>query len=465
MNSGPILQLPEQEKKSPPSAFSGAMVMLQLLILVAVVLSVFIPRYVGPDKFVDPAATADRLKQVAVKLESNNLHESAAQTWEEYLELAELDRYQTGNIRFRVGKLWQASGNYARALSQFYLAEALLADSSADLTRDINVRVAECLRRMGRYAELAREVAARSADNPQAAVAAGDQVVAQIGPDKLTVADFDRLLSHEIDLAVRSRMGHSSEEEDALRRRFHEQFADPAARARQLEQIVATRVLAEEARANALHEDKAFRDRLVAVADNLLASTQLFEEIKKRATVTDEDVKRFHAANRDRYDEPAASYIAHILCASQDDAKGLLERINEGESFDQLAKSHSLDAATKDKFGILSTPLSKEANGPSPIALQNAVRERILAAATGSVLDEPVKSDRGWHVIKVVSHRERTERPFDQIADVVRRDTQAAREREVTEMYLAELFDKMKVKLYPEAFTMSQPDQVSDEEP
>jgi parvulin-like peptidyl-prolyl isomerase len=277
-------------------------------------------------------------------------------------------------------------------------------------------------------------------------------VVAEIGPDKMTVAQFDAFLADEIEQAVNSRMGISDDEKEAMRRRAHQQFADPAARAQQLQQIVATRVLADDARKENLHESKTFRDRLVAVADHILAETHLSQEVSQRAAVTDEDVQNFYAANKDRYSEPASTFIAHIQCDSQEEAGVVLDRIHAGESFDSLVKVASKDAASRDKVGILSMPVQQGSDSLPIFGVNPDLHNKIRSAEAGAVLPDPIKSDRGWHLLKVVSHSEAKEHPFEEVAEQVRRDAALARERAVTEQYLGDLFKRRQVKLYPEVF-------------
>ena len=459
MSQAPNLEVPQRERqpKSRGGA-SGFLIVLQLVLVVLVILSFFVSpgrssKWTLSGGVSGGALPApERQKALAAKLENMNLTEQAADAWETYLAMVDPEPFEAGNIRFRIGKLRQASEEYGAAIAQYYLAEELLHGSSDDLSHEIDLRVTECLRRLGQYADLAREVAARASETDGQAVLEGQQVVAEIGEEKVTLVDFDRLLTNEIELAVKSRLGLTPEEEDALRKRAHEQFGDPQMRAQQLHQIIASRVLADEARKQGLHESKEFRDRLVAVADGILASTLLFEEVNKRATVTDADVERFYAANADTYAEPPASFIAHILCRDEQHARDLIERINQGGSFDKMVKSESLDTTTREKLGILTAPVLEENDFVPGIGADAELRDRIRQAEAGKILDRPVESDRGWHVIKVLSHRERVERPLEEIKAEVQRDTLAARRREVTDQYMAELFDQAGVKLYPQVF-------------
>jgi peptidyl-prolyl cis-trans isomerase C len=455
MMPSPNLQVPDTRTADRPrSSLSGLVFVLLLLLLVVQVLSLFVSKKPGGLSFHPRSPLAsEQQKSLAAKLENANLPQEAADAWEQYLAMVDLEPVENGTIHYRIGKLRQEAGEHTKAIAQYYLAEELIGDSSPDLKRQIDLRVVECLRGLGRYQELAREIARRSTDQAGDTELKGQQVVAQIGDEKITVTDFERMLSSEIEMAIKSRMGLSAEEEDALRQRSYEMYADPKVRAEQLSRFVATKVLADVAREEKLDESKDFRDRLTALADNILASTLMYREVQKRGTVTDEDVKRFYAANKERYDKPPATFIAHILCRDEDQARKIIDRIKGGESFDKIARAESLDTSTRDKMGIIATPVLADGEQVPLFGANAELHDTIRDTGAGDILDQPYKNDRGWHVIKVVSHREKVEQPFDDIKDEVRRDTVAARQREVSEQFIKELFEKKHVKLYPEVFT------------
>ena len=457
MTKAPNLEVPPSGP-APRSrgGFSGLAFVILLILLIVNILSFFVSPGASDTATLlstqGSGLSVEQLKDVAVELENKSISAQAADQYEAYLELAPLSPLEKGNIRYRIGRNRQDAGEYAQAFAQYVVAEKLLGDGNPDLADEIGRRRRECLRRMGRYAELAREIAERARGGEEASPLAGQQVVAEVDKEKITVADFDRMLANEIELLVKSRVGLSPEDEDALRRRAHAQFADPQMRVQQLQQIIATRVLADEAREQKIHQSDEFRDRLAGVADGILKATLLHEEIAKRATVTRADIERFYDANRKRYDQPAATFIAHILCRSASHARDVVRRINQGESFEEIAQAESLDTSTREAMGTLTVPVSAEGDFVPLFGADAKLHQAIREAEAGGILPQPYQSVQGWHVIKVASHRERIEQPLEEIIDQVRRDTRAAREREVTEQYIAELFEKHGVKLYPEAF-------------
>jgi len=457
MTKAPKLELPPGEPAPRPrSGLSGFVFVLLLILLVVNVMSFFVSPGTSNmgTLLTTPGAvlSVEQIKEVAVELENKNISTQAADYYEEYLSVAQLSAQEVGNIRYRIGKNRQDAGDYAAAFAQYVVAEKLLEGKNSELVEEIGRRRRECLRQMGRYAELAREIAERARGADQTADLEGQQVVAEIGSEKITVADFERMMASEIELFVKWQVGLSPEDEDAVRRRAEAQFADPQMRMQQLQQIIATRVLADEARVRRIHETEGFRDRLAAVGDGILKSTLLHQEVGKRSTVTHADIQRFYEANKDRYEQPAATFIAHILCRGTSHARDVIRRISQGERFEDIAQAESLDTSTRGAMGTLTVPVSAEGEFVPLFGANPQLHAAIRGAEAGAILPHPYQSVQGWHVVKVVSHRERIEQPLDEIIDQVRRDTRATREREVTEQYMAELFEKHGVKLYPGVF-------------
>lgn len=448
----PKLQLPDARPRER-SGISGLVFVLLLVVLVVQILGLFISA--GDNKpypFIvrEPQLSVDQVREAALELERKNVSGEAADLWSEYLSMARVDALEEGNIRYRIGKNRQNANEPEKAYAQFVMAEILLGDSNAELLDEIARRRRECLRRMGQLADLAREIAEQAQPSGTDAHL-GEQVVAEIGDEKLTVSDFDRMLTEQIELAVKSRPGQTPAEEQINRERYHQQLADPQRRAESLGNLVITRVLAEEARKKNLHESAPFRERLSAMADSVLAQTLLYQEVSQRATVTDDDVRRFYEANRDRYNQPAATFIAHVQCADEAAARQVLARVQAGASFEDLAKTESTDRSTRDKLGIIADPVLASGDVVPLFGRNAALHDAIRDADAGAVLPEPYQSPQGWHALKVVSHRTEQSRPLEEIVDAVKRDTLAARTQEVTAQYLAELEKRYEVKLYPQA--------------
>lgn len=99
--------------------------------------------------------------------------------------------------------------------------------------------------------------------------------------------------------------------------------------------------------------------------------------------------------------------LAHIQLNSADEATKLIEQINKGGNFANLARQHSKDTSSSADGGML--PWA----GPSamPLSFAAAVKEM----KKGDTMRTPVRTDVGWHVVRVVDVRDAAPPPIEAV--------------------------------------------------
>ena len=95
----------------------------------------------------------------------------------------------------------------------------------------------------------------------------------------------------------------------------------------------------------------------------------------------------------------------HILVEKESEAKDIIEQLNKGGKFEELAK-RSKDIGSKDKGGELDWEVP--ANYTKPFA------DALVKLEKGKTTDAPVQSQFGWHVIRLDDTRPVTFPSFDQ---------------------------------------------------
>ncbi len=117
------------------------------------------------------------------------------------------------------------------------------------------------------------------------------------------------------------------------------------------------------------------------------------------------------------YDKEAAKVTAekrararHILVNSEEDANKVMARLEKGESFEEVAKQVSLDGS-RDYGGDLGFFTAGE--------MVPAFSKAVFALEKGEV-SKPVKTDFGWHIIKLEDIQEGGAQPFEQVKDPIR---------------------------------------------
>jgi peptidyl-prolyl cis-trans isomerase C len=151
-----------------------------------------------------------------------------------------------------------------------------------------------------------------------------------------------------------------------------------------------------------------FKNRLAYTRNKLLMESFLQSEAKAAATdqamrtVYDDAVKQMGSEQEVR--------ARHILVPTEEEAKSILAEIKKGTDFAELAKQKSKDPGAAAQGGDLGY-FSKEQMVPE-------FAEMAFKLDKGQ-LSEPVKTQFGWHIIKVEDKRSKPVPPFEQVKDQV----------------------------------------------
>ena len=90
--------------------------------------------------------------------------------------------------------------------------------------------------------------------------------------------------------------------------------------------------------------------------------------------------------------------VQHILVAKKSTANDIIKQLKDGKSFKSLAKKYSLDTENKKNAGKL------PAFDSTDTTLDSSFKTAAFKLKSGEVTDTPVKSQSGYHVIKMISH-------------------------------------------------------------
>jgi peptidyl-prolyl cis-trans isomerase C len=156
-------------------------------------------------------------------------------------------------------------------------------------------------------------------------------------------------------------------------------------------------------------EDKKIADRddfkaKLAFARNRILMDNLLA-VEGKAAITDDAMKKVYDDAAKQITGEQEVHARHILVETEDDAKAVAEELKKGADFAELAKKKSKDPGASDggDLGFF----TKEQMVPEFSAVA-------FALEPGKISD-PVKSQFGWHVIKVEEKRTRKAPDFEQV--------------------------------------------------
>ena len=184
-------------------------------------------------------------------------------------------------------------------------------------------------------------------------------------------------------------------------------YNTPDGRRAILEQIISSKLLLLDARHNLLEAEPEFKAELAKLRENLLinyAGNKVISAVK----VSDEDVKKYYEDNIDRFKQGETVNADHILVESEEKALEILAKIESGEvSFADAAKQHSTCPS-----GQRGGNLGDFGRGQMVPEFDKAVFE----LEVGEITKAPVKTQFGYHLIKLNSKSESSVIPYEQIA-------------------------------------------------
>ena len=167
-------------------------------------------------------------------------------------------------------------------------------------------------------------------------------------------------------------------------------------------------ILAKAAEAKKIGDSADFKRKLDIARNKLLMEGLLTAEAK--SAVTDEAMKKVYAEATKQMGEEKEVHARHILVEKEDEAKAILADLKKGGDFVAIAKEKSKD------------PGSKETGGDLGYFTKDQMVPEFADAAfklDKGQLSDPIKTQFGWHVLKVEDKRNRPVPEFEKVKDQV----------------------------------------------
>jgi peptidyl-prolyl cis-trans isomerase C len=173
-----------------------------------------------------------------------------------------------------------------------------------------------------------------------------------------------------------------------------------------LEFLIDNQLFAEAAEAQKLDQGPEFQTRLNYLKRRALR--ELYFENVLKASVTDADARKIYDDQVKLLKPEEEVSARHILVETEDEAKALKEKLDKGADFAQLAKENSKDPGSKDDGGNLGY------FGHGQMVPQF---EGIVFKLKKGEVSDPVKTQFGWHLIKLEDRRTKQPPAFEIVKD------------------------------------------------
>jgi len=252
---------------------------------------------------------------------------------------------------------------------------------------------------------------------------AQDESVALQGEDKVVAkVNGYEIKASEVRMAFDDVIGQLPNLPKKLRYPFVVQF------------LVERHLLAQLANKDGLAETDDYKRRLAAYQAKALRDSYLAQKIAPQ--VTEEQVRKVYDDEAKKVTETERVRARHILVASEKEANAILAKLKGGEKFEDLAKQYSLDGS-KDYGGDLGYFTAPE---------MVAEFSKAAFALKPGETSKPVKTEFGWHIIRLEDRKMGAAQPYDQVKAAIRN----ALVRQKVQETLTSLHDVAKVEIIDE---------------
>src|SRR5262245_3211955 len=167
--------------------------------------------------------------------------------------------------------------------------------------------------------------------------------------------------------------------------------------------LIDMKIVSKAAEDKKVQDSDDFKKRLAFTRNRLLMDSLLASEGK--AATTDDAMKKVYEEASKQISGEEEVHARHILVETEDDAKAVKAELDKGADFAELAKKKSKDPGASDGGDLGFFTKDQMVPEFSQVA---------FSLEPGKVSD-PVKSQFGWHIIKVEEKRKRKAPDFDQV--------------------------------------------------
>lgn len=215
-----------------------------------------------------------------------------------------------------------------------------------------------------------------------------DKIIAKVGPLNVTEAEVDQFLTG---------LGQRGQG-----------YNNPEGRKIIAEQLIGNKLILLEAKRNLYEAEPQFKAELARVKDELLINYAINKTLST-VTVSDKEAMEYYNDNKNEFISPETVNASHILVNTEEEALDILSKIRSGEkSFEDAASEFS------------TCPSGKQGGSLGDFGRGQMVPEfdsAVFAMNVGEITEAPVKTQFGFHLIKLNSKNESAITPYEEIAE------------------------------------------------
>ena len=246
------------------------------------------------------------------------------------------------------------------------------------------------------------------------------KVLATIDKDKITLEEFEKELDK---IPVNMKMAVATE---SGKKTF-------------LDNLIIKKLLLKEAAKDKIENEKEFQTRLLDIKTQLLIESLLRKKIASDAQLSDDEVKKYYEANKEKFKKEREISTRHILLRTEEEAQQIKEKLKNGEDFVALAKQYSIEPTARTSGGDIGFH-------PKGTLLPEYEEAAFKLTKVGQV-SGIVKTQYGYHVIRLEGIKPPASVPFEEVKDFIKQQMAQEKQKELIEKYVDSLKKNAKITI------------------
>ena len=216
---------------------------------------------------------------------------------------------------------------------------------------------------------------------------------------------------------------------------------------RYLDEIIMETLLYEEAVRSGADRDKEVKEVIADAKKKIVMAKYVKSEVEDNVKVTDAETKQYYEYNKDKFKTPELRRASHILVATEKDAQDILDALSKGASFEELAKTRSMDA-TASRGG----DIGYFKQGQLVPDFENVCLKLNIGQTSGIV-----HTRFGYHIIKLTDKKESVAESYDKAKRAIEEDLKKRKRAELFDKLVTKLKEKYGVDIKEDVFNSLEP--------
>ena len=200
-----------------------------------------------------------------------------------------------------------------------------------------------------------------------------------------------------------------------------------------IKELIRRELLRQEADREGLTNQASYKVKLANIIRNVGAQAGAESFLSKITEVSDKELRKIYD-DKIGNNRPKQFRARQIVLASEQSAKAVIAKLQEGSKFEDLAKTSSIDTTTRDKGGEV---------GWFSAAQTTPLMAQVLANMINGELSAPIHGPNGWHIIQLEDTRKVDAPTFDAIKEQLK----AAVKQERLQKHVSDLEEQGEIKI------------------